>query len=374
MQRFPPELEDTIIDLLHTDPPTLASCGLVCRSWLPSSRYHLYSDILLTAQNASAFTAILASTPHIALLVRKVQIRFSDATLRELVPILSELPRTTSLAFRPTKDEVARNLTPALLQPVLLDATRIEHLTFDFKSRFDSLRQVIDCVCLCPQLVSLELGGSWLRMGDFDNADLGGGGGGIQLPRALRALTLTCDLDYILRWFLQLENGAIPDIETLVLHHIVRREVPAIAAYLQRAGPTLRSLSLLFRDNDAPGRLANQVDFMHNPNLLQLALEGTTPHILACLLNLLPQLKLERLTLTLRHASYYPDAMQILEEFPWTVLDGALVDSPHLKRLEVVVLDPLTRQVLPALAAFVRERLPCVAAAGILGNISAGVD
>ncbi|KAF8218062.1 hypothetical protein K438DRAFT_1451511, partial [Mycena galopus ATCC 62051] len=47
MKRFPPELEDALIDFCHEDHATLATCGLVCRDWLPTSRYHLFSSIFL---------------------------------------------------------------------------------------------------------------------------------------------------------------------------------------------------------------------------------------------------------------------------------------------------------------------------------------
>ncbi|EMD30983.1 hypothetical protein CERSUDRAFT_100782 [Gelatoporia subvermispora B] len=43
--RLPPELTDRIIDFLHDDIPALANCGLVCRTWLPSSRLHLFRRI-----------------------------------------------------------------------------------------------------------------------------------------------------------------------------------------------------------------------------------------------------------------------------------------------------------------------------------------
>ncbi|KAI0784384.1 hypothetical protein C8Q75DRAFT_394949 [Abortiporus biennis] len=40
--RLPPELVDHIIDFLYDEKPTLPSCCLVARSWLASSRYHLF--------------------------------------------------------------------------------------------------------------------------------------------------------------------------------------------------------------------------------------------------------------------------------------------------------------------------------------------
>ena len=40
---IPQELFDTILDFLHNDVAALCSAGLVCKSWLPASRFHLFS-------------------------------------------------------------------------------------------------------------------------------------------------------------------------------------------------------------------------------------------------------------------------------------------------------------------------------------------
>ncbi|TDL26655.1 hypothetical protein BD410DRAFT_530461 [Rickenella mellea] len=47
MRKISPELTDIVIDYLHDHRPALCSCGLVCRSWLASSRFHLFSTLKL---------------------------------------------------------------------------------------------------------------------------------------------------------------------------------------------------------------------------------------------------------------------------------------------------------------------------------------
>ncbi|KAL4246646.1 hypothetical protein ABKN59_008145 [Abortiporus biennis] len=44
---LPQELTDTIIDFLHDDRNTLKSCSLVCHSWIPATRFHLFRRITL---------------------------------------------------------------------------------------------------------------------------------------------------------------------------------------------------------------------------------------------------------------------------------------------------------------------------------------
>ncbi|KAJ7025985.1 hypothetical protein C8F04DRAFT_959976, partial [Mycena alexandri] len=41
------ELIDYTIDFLYSDKAALSACSLVCKDWLLSARYHLFSDITL---------------------------------------------------------------------------------------------------------------------------------------------------------------------------------------------------------------------------------------------------------------------------------------------------------------------------------------
>jgi hypothetical protein len=45
MTEIPQELVDMVIDHLHGDRRALSACSLVCRSWLPSSRFHKFASI-----------------------------------------------------------------------------------------------------------------------------------------------------------------------------------------------------------------------------------------------------------------------------------------------------------------------------------------
>ncbi|KAJ7214527.1 hypothetical protein GGX14DRAFT_611101, partial [Mycena pura] len=46
--RTPPETNDIIIDHLHDDLSTLRQCSLVCKEWLPSARFHIFSVVHLS--------------------------------------------------------------------------------------------------------------------------------------------------------------------------------------------------------------------------------------------------------------------------------------------------------------------------------------
>jgi hypothetical protein len=63
MARLPAELTDRAIDYLHSDKGALAACSLVCKTWLPASRYHFFQRIRVTLvnNNVDAFVELLDS-------------------------------------------------------------------------------------------------------------------------------------------------------------------------------------------------------------------------------------------------------------------------------------------------------------------------
>ena len=60
-RRFlPQELTDIVIDYLHDDTSSLQACSVVCRSWLPSSHWHLFYKIRVRLDQFSDETFISA--------------------------------------------------------------------------------------------------------------------------------------------------------------------------------------------------------------------------------------------------------------------------------------------------------------------------
>lgn len=63
MSKIPSEISDIVIDYLHSDRDALAACALVCKEWLPGSRYHLFYTIWVNEQNFQQFLDTL-NTPR----------------------------------------------------------------------------------------------------------------------------------------------------------------------------------------------------------------------------------------------------------------------------------------------------------------------
>ncbi len=110
----PQELIDYILDFLHDDVPTLRTCSLVSRAFLPCSRYHIYSSVFIVhvceldifrekyagqVYQSKNLAALLEYSPHVAPLVTRFGIhamsdRMTDILMdidSDLSPIISSL-------------------------------------------------------------------------------------------------------------------------------------------------------------------------------------------------------------------------------------------------------------------------------------------
>src|SRR5271170_4062894 len=97
---LPNEIQDRILDFLHDAKPALKACALVCRAWVPTSRYHLFSDIRLYRGKADAFEELFKNP---------------DCTIRHLTTCESDSPTIRKLVH------VLRHLTPSTLYLVHRD-------------------------------------------------------------------------------------------------------------------------------------------------------------------------------------------------------------------------------------------------------------
>lgn len=78
---LPPELTDRIIDFCYDEPSSLAQTSLVCRSFLPACRMHLFASLAIYQDNACAFVDLLqgplSTIPHFSETLQ-ISVRESD--------------------------------------------------------------------------------------------------------------------------------------------------------------------------------------------------------------------------------------------------------------------------------------------------------
>ncbi|KIJ34174.1 hypothetical protein M422DRAFT_263825 [Sphaerobolus stellatus SS14] len=69
-QRLPPEIIDQIIDQLRGNNRALSKCNLVCRSWRPAARYHLFYEVKLSGKMPHALSILFRGFTPLSLIIR----------------------------------------------------------------------------------------------------------------------------------------------------------------------------------------------------------------------------------------------------------------------------------------------------------------
>lgn len=169
---LPPELVDETIDHLWDDPVSLKACSLTCRSWVPSSRLHLFHTVRLrNATECTRFTSLVANTSSIARCVRRLTLsaeyRGVDArgqpveddgwidAAAELVP---KLERVSTLGLSRVRWSALKPETRTAFRGLFKNVQTL----FLFEVRFDTSKAVLDFLSAFPVLTSLYFHGvSW---------------------------------------------------------------------------------------------------------------------------------------------------------------------------------------------------------------------
>ncbi|KAJ6464831.1 hypothetical protein C8R45DRAFT_1023324, partial [Mycena sanguinolenta] len=242
---LPPELWDAILDHLHRDRDTLRAAALVCRTWVPTSRFYLFEDIALSPKcpaRAARLNALLMS-PHstIAPAVRKLALPGALAPVqvctpsgvRQFAPLIGLVP---SLAYLPRLVELELSDLPlAGAWPT------VERLTLTGVCAGPGLLRVVQAL---PRITQLTL--------DCVTAIVYHGGGRA-VESGPRTLTI-CGGSSLA--FLGWAALAAPHVVTLSVDALVSGELHFLAEYLSVLGTTLQNLDLSFYDLDPLDALA----------------------------------------------------------------------------------------------------------------------
>jgi hypothetical protein len=134
---------EEVIDHLHNDNDTLKTCSLVCKAWLPPSRYHLFGEFSswITPTKLDDFLDILDSETdnYISPFIRQVDFYnvMSDYSIYPYIPLLNVLndetltPAFKSLSFRRYVLESDDLYHIPLHRLTYLDITKCTFETFD---------------------------------------------------------------------------------------------------------------------------------------------------------------------------------------------------------------------------------------------------
>ncbi|KAJ7097281.1 hypothetical protein B0H15DRAFT_36203 [Mycena belliarum] len=155
-QTLPQELVDLILCEFKTDIRSerrfIAQCGLICRAWLPSSRYRLFADFELTDRNVKALLRIVETSPFpIPTFIRSLAVsscQEEDGLLEKPFRKLGPLPQVTTLRVTMDHDVLALNVALlaqrfANLPHLVLHTCKLPiSAVFDAVSRFPALKNI----------------------------------------------------------------------------------------------------------------------------------------------------------------------------------------------------------------------------------------
>ncbi|KAF8067770.1 hypothetical protein FPV67DRAFT_1669653 [Lyophyllum atratum] len=283
-RRIPSEVFDIIIEkIARFDVPTLRVCSLVCKAWIPVSRYHLIPAVSLGPKNVKSFLRLLNS-PHstISRGIHHVSIQsesdaISHRKSREsrifpagmdigaggattfscdetLLRRLTPFPLLTSLSFSWLRNGFTPSTTTALIHgfPGLTD---LEFRTCTFPS-FDKFTSMICALQNLRRMVLADV--TWIDLTLPDSPMRQG------LPPQLQTLELYLSpIGHICTW-LAAHSDDLENLCTINMCSAFWEDIDSIsiAWMLRRLGPKIKHLGL-------PWHLP-EVDLSHHTQLRTL--------------------------------------------------------------------------------------------------------
>src|ERR1700722_3210615 len=268
---FPAELSDAIIDYLHDDIHSLGTCALVCKRWLPSSRYHLFGRVTVSPKNVGKLVELLQSplstipqVSHMRMYLIQSAKQFDDtlSSLSSLTPLRSvhSLSLNQVILESTTKAIISQPAFGAVAELKLEEVRFGEfHHFVDFMSGFSLLETFV--VKHLSWRMDTHLSAVWWTT-----------------PSTLRVLDLDlCPVVGILKW-LRL-CPPIPPIHTVRFRGLTTPWLSGIQCFLREIGPSLQHLSLTYHSSHnermTGNELCRHLDLSHNCALRSIDLDMT---------------------------------------------------------------------------------------------------
>ncbi|KAJ6616488.1 hypothetical protein B0H10DRAFT_1397089 [Mycena sp. CBHHK59/15] len=257
---FPPELFDIIIGQARDDLSLLATCGLVCKSWLAPSRFHLFN-----AHPLSTLPPYISSLEILS--SNSLEGSYDSQWLDPIIGTLAGLPSVTEFLIQNIH---WGRMNPSTKSALLSGFQNLTHLEV-WAAQFDSVSHLVQLICSKPLLEIL----SFDDLGWDDPYFEMPGTSSQRVPAALRSLRLSnCYKRDILDWLVAYQS--LPSIRHLQLGSVYPEDTPSIGRFLQRLGPELLTLELEFSSLDAGGdaeEFCAHVDLVHNSALHTIVID-----------------------------------------------------------------------------------------------------
>jgi hypothetical protein len=229
------ELVEGIIDQLYEDlsgqgdqKRMLGFCSLVCKSWLPRSRFYLFREVSVTPDQGclelEKFTDLLDSE-HCTISSYVKTLTLHVYRLAMTIPLVAGFHALERLELRNVK-------WSSSIGCVIFRNVRILKITH---SSFDACTGIAEVVSMCPSLEQLDVHGVYIVLPRVSD---------ITLPSSLRSINLGFGHvhPFMFDWFVS--GDQIPPIETLRLFHYIGAESDAITRLVAAFSHSLKNLSL----------------------------------------------------------------------------------------------------------------------------------
>ncbi|KAJ7442972.1 hypothetical protein FB451DRAFT_1413889 [Mycena latifolia] len=324
-------------------------CGLICRNWLPRSRFHIFSYAKIHSESRlKTFLEITeASSLDLPSLLRALVLSPpSDGFDLEQLAKLPGCPNLTTLQLSARGKPGASQLQ-ALLETQLAFLARCPSLSlFEVICTRDtiSVRTIADVFASLPSLQAFRLTGPLT----ITPADLPST---LPFPAQLHRLDISVvdGAGLVFAWFLSLP--VLPTLKSLTLNKFddVVTQDPSLVEYFRRAGPGFVFLSLqpVWEDDEPSGILKYATKLRDLQLHFQEAFK--VPRILATL----PSSNLETITIHLVGWSPSPEDCRLIDE---------ALANPRLSGLKKFSFEGLRGGILYGIYA----RIPLANARGIL--------
>ncbi|KAJ7901421.1 hypothetical protein B0H13DRAFT_2663996 [Mycena leptocephala] len=332
---FPQELEDLIIGHMHGQKHALATCALVSKTWLRSSRHLLFewgdSDTdIEVSDGAPGPTIDDELIPHDGA---------PDLMINELIPQLPVFPSLKRLRLADVNWNKLSAASAASLPGVFANITEFDlhHISFETPHQLATLERVA-AEQPHPPIVPCDLKSARFASGRGYSAAV---------------------VDHFLGWLHVGERP--PSIRNLELGILQARNLPAVGSLLRALGPALHELDLAFTYYVVPADIEKHIDLSRNTGLHSLTIHiglrrpgfsrTTTDHAPWALL-VAPHSAITTLTIVLM-----VDGIKDLDKLDWGHLNATLKTRAQfagLQRLQFIVHCPFS---VDKMESEIRERV-----------------
>ncbi|KAF8157010.1 hypothetical protein B0H34DRAFT_711615 [Crassisporium funariophilum] len=291
--RFAPELCDRILDNLHDSKRDLSVCSTVCRSWLPTCRYHLFAEVAYQPDFAQLlYTSTHAAetiAPHIRKIIFKGPLsQYTDKNV--LYRSFLHLNRLTKLYLERISWESMDPLTlTPFTAPKLATASNLAVLDLKYIHfpSFAVLAEFLDSF-LALQELSVE-SVTWDCIGSI-SAGSASPVAAILPPSSLKKLHIAfCHNRVVLNWLRygvtsdivqddKAPQRLFPRLAALSLPDILPGDAEIVGAFLVALGECLECLEVGFLLNEHAGRdsdaISDAINLAPNSHVKHISLQG----------------------------------------------------------------------------------------------------